>query len=288
MANTGAILYLDLKTDELEKLASGLDKADETLQKYAKDLAEQAHAKVVELASQGLHMRRERYLAALSFQPVNDSTWVITLDANAVWIEDGLPENFQMLDKLLASNKAKTAKDGSKYIVVPFQHNKGGIFLNSESGKTGDDLKRTIQDELRKRKIPFDRLERNINTGEPKLGKLHDIEVPFREHPKKTHEGIGQGEGSIGSARQGATGTSFLNRIQIHQRMGKDKLGRPQVMRGIMTFRTASSKQDAAERWVHPGLPPTRFFEQAYDWALKEWETVIVPRVLNDLSGTRI
>jgi len=283
---TGAILYLDLKLSELEKLAKGIDKSDETLQKYAKDLAQQTHAKVGELAQEGLHMRRERYIAALHFEPVDDSTWVISLNPDAVWIEDGLPEDYHMLDKLLASSKAKTAKDGSKYVVVPFNHNKG-THLNSESGKSSDDLKLSIQQELRKRKIPFNKLERDINTGEPKLGKLHDIEVPFREHPKKTHEGIGQGQGSIGDVRQGATGTRHLSRIEIHQRMGKDRMGRPQAMRGIMTFRTASSKQDASERWVHPGLPAKRFFEEAYDWALKEWETVIVPRVLADLSNPK-
>lgn len=280
------LLYLELDPREIDRLAKDFGKsAEDKLHQYAKDLAAQTHAKVVELASEGLHQRRERYLAALSFDAVNDNTWVITLDADALWIEEGLPEDYQMLPKLLASSKAKTAKDGSKYVVVPFSQGPGGgRHLNSESGKTNDDLRRAVEIELKKRKIPFAKIERDINTGLPKLGKLHDIDYLHpKSHPNKTHEGIGQGQGAIGDARQGHSGDRYLDRIRIYQRQVLGKGGRQKVVRGIVTFRTASSKQDASRYWVHPGSAPKKFFEQAYQWALDEWDKRIVPAVMADL-----
>lgn len=281
-----SLLFLKLDDAEIKKLAEHFQtKAEDALQKAAGDLASQLHAKVVGLAQEKLHARRERYLAALSFSNVSENTWLIELSADAIWIEEGLPENFQMLPKLLGGAKAKTSADGSKYVVVPFSQGPGPRFPNSESGKSNDDLKMAVQNELKKRKIPFAKIERNINTGEPKLGKLHEIKFlhPL-EHPKKTHEGIGQGQGPIGEARQGHQGDRYLDRIRVYQRMVKSKGGKARVQRGIMTFRTASSKQNASQQWVHPGSAPMKFFEEAMAWAEKEWETVMVPRVLADIQ----
>lgn len=286
MANENSLLLLKLDDSEIKKLAENIqNNAEDALKKAAGDLASQVHAKVVSLAQEGLHARRERYIAALSFQNVNESTWMIELSADALWIEEGLPENYQMLPKLLGSAKAKVSKDGSKYIVVPFNQGPGARHPNSESGKTNDDLKMAVQSELKKRKIPFAKIERDINTGQPKLGKLHDIDFlhPL-EHPKKTHEGIGQGQGPVGAARQGHTGDRYLDRIRVYQKMVKGKNGQPRVQRGIMTFRTASSKQNGSQYWVHPGSAPMRFFEEAFSWALREWETVMVPKILADLQ----
>jgi hypothetical protein len=273
------MLYLQLDMSAVSRLAENLrDKAEPLMQKYAADLASQTHAHIIDLATNGLHARRDRYLQALHFEQVNEVTWMIQLDAEAVWIEDGLPENFEMLDKLLNSPKAKTSADGTKYIAIPLKNGQGDV-SHTAGGK---EMKDAIQKEMRRMKIPFAKIERDFATGEPKLGKLHDITM---KTPIKTHEGPGQGHGPVGQERQGRTGIPFLQGLRVYQKMGKDKIGRPQVQKAIMTFRMATSKQDKSEYWVHPGLPPKHFFEKGFDWALREWEKVIGPKVLATLAG---
>jgi hypothetical protein len=285
VADNTNLLYLELDTSSIDALVKKFEGAEQILKGYAADLATQIHAKVVELATNGpdpLHMRRDRYLAALSFEKVNDRTWLINLDADAVWIEEGLPENYQMLDHLLASRKAKTAKDGSKYVVVPFKHN-GSTHLSSQAGKTNDDLKAALQETFKRNKIPWG-IERDINTGKPKLGLIHDkLLVHPKDHPLKTHEGIGQGHGSIGNPREGHTGDRFLDRVRVYQRAVGGK--KPKIVKGVMTFRTASSKQDKSKYWVHPGTAPKKYLDKAYEWALNEWEKNMLPQITNEIMG---
>jgi hypothetical protein len=241
----------------------------------AQGLALQSHAHILEEAQSKLHSTRDKYVSALNFKQVSKDVWVISLDASAMWIEEGKPEG-SMLDDLLASPKAKTAKDGSKFIVVPFQHNKGP----SRQTQAQNDLTATIKQELRNRKIPYGKLETD-ETGQPKLGKLHTFDIWA---PVKTAEGPGQGKGPIGPVKQGPTGIPFLNRVNVYQREIKNAAGKSSVRKDIMTFRVASSKHRAENRWFHPGTPARNLFESTADWAIKEWETKIVPDLLRRLD----
>lgn len=237
-------------------------KIDEALKNAAQSLAMQAHAHLLEKVQAGLHSTREKYVNAVNFQQVNNDTWVISLDHEAMWIEEGLPEH-EMIDNLLKSPKAKTAKDGSKYLVVPFQHNKGP----TQQTHAATDLTNTIKQELKRRQIPYGRIERDEH-GKAKLGLLHSFDI--NKEPVKTHDGPGQGHGPVGQVRQGKTGTPFLESVRIYQRQMKDG----SVKKGIMTFRVASSKHKGSGRWVHPGLEPKRFFDETADWALQTWDTM--------------
>ena len=57
------------------------------------------HAKAVELSSEKLHSRREKYIAALSLKE-EDGAFILALDASANWIESGMPHH-NMLESLL-------------------------------------------------------------------------------------------------------------------------------------------------------------------------------------------
>lgn len=253
-----------------EELEPGIKKA---LNDAARDLSLQAHAHIVEKVQEKLHSTRERYLAALSYEQVDDSTWIINLDKSALWIEEGQPEH-NMLDNLLKSKKARTAKDGSKFVAVPFQHNKGP----TQQTKAAQDLTATIKRELQQRKIAYNKIETDA-AGRPKLGLLHKFDI--KNMPLKTVEGPGQGHGPIGAVRQGNTGIPFLAGIRIYQKQIKDGMGRSKVSRSIMTFRVASSKHYGSGKWEHPGTDARRLFDEAADWALRLWETQIAPRVLD-------
>jgi hypothetical protein len=238
-------------------------KINAALKQAAESLSAQAYGHLLEQVQKNLHSTRSKYVDALSFKKVGASTWIINLDHSAMWIEDGMPEH-EMLDNLLKSPKAKRAKDGSRYLVVPFQHNKGP----TSQTQAAQDLTATIKRELKQRQIPYGKIETDEH-GKPKLGLLHSFDITKK--PVKTHDGPGQGHGPIGEVRQGTTGIPFLQSIRIYQKEVKGK-----VKRGIMTFRVASSKHKGSGKWIHPGLEPRNFFDETANWALQQWDKIRV------------
>jgi hypothetical protein len=271
------MVYINVDLKDLLDLKDDLKpKVEQELKKAAEELSIQAHAHITEQVQQKLHSTREKYLAAMKFDNVEDGTWVITLDEKAMWIEEGM-ESHEMLNDLLASPKAKTAKDGSKYLSVPFQHNKGP----TQQTQAQNDLTNTLKTELKNRKIPYGKLEMDAN-GKPKLGLLHKFDI--LKDPIKTQEGPGQGWGPAGQVRQGPTGIPFLQSVRIYQRQISDANGKSKTVRNIMTFRTASSKHIGTGRWVHPGLEAKKFFDEAEKWATEQWTTKIAPQILRNLS----
>lgn len=251
------------------------------LQQGIAGLSAQTHAHIVEQVNNSLHSSRQKYIDALKYSQVNESTYMIVLEREAWWIEDGINPGTEMIDYLLRqanpkSKPPKTAKDGSRYRVIPFQHNKGP----TQQTKTQQELKDAIRGELRSRGIPYGTLELGPD-GKPKIGKLHSFDI--KDRPKKTHEGVGQGWGDIGDVRQGKTGIPFLQGVTIYQSKVTDKQGRESVQRQIMTFRIVSSKHKGTGRWVHPGFEAKKFLDEAYEWAMREWNQNILPQILRGI-----
>ena len=111
--------------------------------------------------------------------------------------------------------------------------------------------------ELRKRNIPYKKLELD-KAGNPRLGLLHTIKDLQGPKPSKM-------------AKHGA-----LEGLSIYQT--KTKSGK--VKRDIMTFRVVKDSHKEEGLWYHPGLKGAKLFEQAYDWAVKEFD-----RMLEDVYG---
>src|SRR6185436_18067221 len=178
---------------------------------------------------------------------------------------DGLkPHN--MLDDLLKSPKAKRAKDGSEYIVIPFQHKKGKTQMTQAQAT----LTATIKAEMQKMGIPYGKIETHSD-GSPRIGVIHELDIT--KLPLKSWDGPGQGHGPIGDVRQGPTGIPFLQGVQVRQRKALDKRGNEQILREIMTFRVASSKhREQKGRWDHPGTAPVPLLEEASKWAVDHWK----------------
>ena len=257
------MIMLNLNLGPLLELSDQLKaKLNKTLENAAQSLAMQAHAHLLQEVQGKLHSTREKYLDALSFSQVNSSTWVISLDQKAMFIEEGLDEH-EMIDAMLKSPKAKMARDGSRYLVVPFQHNKGP----TSQTPAQQDLTATVKKELEARQIPYGKIERDGH-GKAKTGLLHSFDIT--KEPVKTHEGPGQGHGPVGAVRQGNTGIPFLQAVRVYQKEMKDG----SIKKSIMTFRVVSSKQRGSGKWVHPGLEPRALMDETADWALKTWETM--------------
>lgn len=272
------MIYINLDIGPVAKLASEFrDTVDKAMRDAVQALTAQTHAHIAEQVNSKLHSTREKYLKALNMEQVDQDTWVITLDKSAMWIEEGIPPNTDMLEWLLRSKKARTAKDGSRYLVVPFEHKKG----KTSQTPAQKDLTDTLKKEMGKRGIPYGKLETDAG-GKPKTGLLHSFDI--MKSPLKTGNGAGMGKGPIGQVRQGPTGIPFLQGVRVYQSKVKDRAGKESVKKSIMTFRIASSKHKGSGRWVHPGLEAKKFFDEASDWALRQFEQHIRDQILVQVS----
>lgn len=278
------MVTINIDIGDLASLKEFQDIAKSVCDEASRNLAAMTHAKMVELASERLHSRRQNFIDALTLKE-EDGVMIISLDASQRWVDDGM-EPHSMLENLLKSPKAHRAKDGSVYVVVPFEHGPGKGVTNSPAST--QDVVSTVKAEMKRRKIPWSKVERD-DQGRPKLGQLHRFSI---EHsPLKTHEGPGQGRGPIGDVKQGPNvrqrvgggpsggGIPFLRGVAVYQK-AMDGGG---VKRSVMTFRIASSKMTGEDIWKHPGLEPVHIFDDAFRWAEEQVESVIVPQLIQKL-----
>lgn len=239
------------------------------------ELAQMAKAKAIEIANTKLNSRRDKFIEGLDVRK-EDGAFCLVLAEDATWIDDG-QQPHSMLDDLLASPKAKIAADGSRYLIVPFEHSGKGK-TNTTPGQM--QIVAAVKSEFKKRKIPWSKVERD-DEGRPKVGRLHRFDIEHR--PLKDLEGVWQGKGAVGEVRQGHKGTPFLQGVSVYQ-TPKEGGG---VNRSVATFRVASSKQQGSGMWEHPGVDPANIFDEVYDWLTKEVENhfndLIIDRVLEKL-----
>lgn len=269
------VMHLDLSP--LLSVGMHLDEeAKKAMKQAGHRLTVMTKAHIQEEAAKKLHTRRQMFLDGLSHFQLNDDTFVVNLDAKVRWIDDGMPPH-NMIDDLLKSKSAKRAKDGSKYVVVPFKHNKGPTQL-TPAQKT---LRDTVERELKKANIPYGKLEKGSD-GRNKLGLLHKVDI--NHAPIKTANVPGQGKGPIGKVMQGPTGIPLLQGLRVYQHETKNPDGSFSDKRMIMTFRVASSKHKGQGRWDHPGTEAVKLMDEAYDWARRTWDSEIVPQVTMQLT----
>lgn len=299
-------LDLHINISQITDLQNALtDDVKSKLRRAAEQLAIQTHAHVVEQANAKLRSRLRPFLQNLTFGKVGDDVWAITVLRPGLWIEEGKPAG-EMIDDLLKAKSAKTAKDGSRYVAVPFQHNKGQTYQTAGEAA----LIRTLKEALKEANIPYGKIERNLD-GSPRVGLLHslDIDTPHindarteltpRPHLK---DDLGRVQGPQmyrqrqhprPQGQEGPGGRPFLWGVRIYQRLLRDKDGQPlldkqglpRASRHIMTFRVASSKHKGTGKWMYPGIEGKRFLDEAFEWAMKEWDTKIAPSLLGDLLG---
>lgn len=240
-------------------------------------LAAMCRSHIVEEAQLKLKSRFDMFVESLRLVRLGDQAWAVELDARAVWIDEGLPAR-NLLDVLLAGPKARRAKDGHKFAIVPFQI---GPRAASRSTPAQTALLEALKGELKARGIPYTGIEKN-DGGEAKLGLLHSFDVggPIRQPGLKLGSGL---EGLIaqGWSADKKSGTPLLAGIRVYQRLGP----RGGVRREQVTFRVASEKHRGdSGRWEHPGVRATHLFDEAAAWALKQWDESIAPDIARKLT----
>lgn len=240
----------------------------ELKQKIAKDLktgvealASMTHAKTMELATTEINSVSKIYKDALDFQQIEEGIWVVSLDAKALWIEEGRKTGF--MEELLntqspeSSGKIKTSKEGHKYRVIPFEHSKNP----SEQTARAKELTNQIKTALKEKGIPYKKIETD-SEGSPRIGLLHKFDISSARL-KDSHK------------------NEPLSGVAIYQK--KDaKTGK--IKRDIMTFRVISEKHRDEGKWVYPEnakyAKGVKLMDKAFAWALNEWETKILPEIL--------
>lgn len=243
------IFQIDKKhfDDVVEQFRKDLQK---DLNEAVKNLADMTLEKTLEFASEGLHTTFSIYKDALSSKRIEAGVYVISLDQKALWIEEGLPENFDMKPGLLKD--AKVSKEGNRYAVVSFQHNK----RPSEQGPQAKELVSQIKRVLRQESIPYAKIEKDSN-GSPRIGLLHKIDIDSDKPTAKAS-------------------TPALQGLRIYQ--NKDEKGK--VSRSIMTFRTVTDGPSGKDKFIHPGLEAKKFMDKALTWAEEIFDREILPELL--------
>ena len=217
-------------------------------------LSEMVFAKTLEFAQAGLHTTFHIYKDGLTTYKEGNGVFVINLDSKALWIEDGLPENFDMKPGLLKN--AKTSKSGHRYAVVPFKHDTKPSQNTPKAQGLIDQVKRVLKQE----NIPFKKIELDKN-GSPRIGLLHKIDIDSAKPSAKAS-------------------TPALQGLRIYQ--NKDQSGK--VSRGIFTFRTVTDGPAGDGKWIHPGLEAKLFMDKAFEWGVGIWDTQIMPELLKKWS----
>lgn len=248
----------------LEKNKELADKIAAKAQELTTVLTLQTYDFVIQEAQTKLHSRRQQFIDNWQHEQLDADTHELKILAPAVWIDEGLPQDFDMLPGLLRSPKAKNGPNG-KYIVVPFKHNKGP----ATQTPTQKVLANIIKKEFKKKNIPFAKIEQNAD-GSPKSGLLHKMNIT---QPKKAPDGK-----SLESTTGGLT-RHFLEGLRVYQKATANN----KTQKDVMTFRTASEKH-SGQKWIHPGTAPMNFLQSAKDFAEKTWEEQLLPQLLSDLG----
>lgn len=247
---------------QLEKFAQEVVK---DIQKGVQALAIDAHSHIKEKAQTNLKSFREQYLENLSPpEQINDFLWVITLNQAAEWIEEGRSEAYDMKPGLLntvrpGKQPVKTDSKGRKYRIVPMDQAKASTQMSSGNAGYEQNMVNKVKSELKKRGIPYKKLEVDPVTGSPRLGKLHSIDID--------------------SYTPGKGNTPQLHGLSIYQKKQKDG----SVKRSITTFRTVHEDQDG--KWIHPPVEAKNFFQEAKTWVENEFEKKILPSIVDKYSG---
>lgn len=156
---------------------------------------------------------------------------IFSTSKHGATIEDGV-DPYDMKQKLLSSPKAKTAKDGSRYITIPFRHGTPGA-------KTMQNMPKAVYKDVKQ--LGFSRRNNALvaqstgreyswggrykNTSEGQRSKIIKKESGYGRYTWKT--GLFSGMVRVGSAKHGQ----------------------------YLTFRRISSKSDP-NSWMFPGSKP--------------------------------
>lgn len=254
-----------------ERLKSTRYQIDFMLRSSVERLSISTHAFVVGYAQEKLHgWTREEFFGEegknVRWTEVAEGFWVVEIDPSVAWIEEGRDPTF-MGEWLLKGDKVKTAKDGSKYRIIPFTHARRNKVFNTDFV---DDIKQAVKTSG----FNMKKLDRD-ESGNPKIGMIGKLtfgtNVTQRSPENERFFSKGRSE-SVGKALglPAYSGKHYLDNAIVTQR----KVGNS-VKKEVVTFRVISSKHEGEGRWMYPAVPALNSIPAAYDYASKEWDKIM-------------
>lgn len=248
-----ADLKFELDIDKLSETFGNLkEKIKDDLKSGVEGLATMTHAKTLELSRDELGSLSQMYSENVEFSNPEDNLWVVTLKSTAMWIEEGRKSGF--MEELLNGKSAKTTKDGKKYAVIPFKHNQNPTRQSAKAKELAGQIKQA----LRQRGINWKKIEYGAD-GSPRVGRLHSFNLDTAR-AKPQHK------------------APLTHGISVYQ----TKTGDGSVRRDVMTFRIIHEDHKNEGLWKHPGREGSNILDKAFDWAMNEWETSMLPDILKE------
>lgn len=247
-------ISLEQKLDDLGINLSSLETATiETLQKAVAGVAKAAQSEWIRMAQSRLKTSRMDYIDGLRKA---ESFGVKIIGATTVFeitLIGRMPNNFEFgMDSFdmkasrpgwLGGGKAKEAKDGHKYITIPFRHSLSSAARLAYSGKAARaDMKRELKKTVRK--FGLDRMVRSA-TGKVVAGPVSRVPVGGGTH-------------------------RYLDGLTRIQQPVKGERGQSQ----LLTWRVMSENSPEGS-WIHPGIKGAKILPEVERWAENELERVI-------------
>jgi hypothetical protein len=202
--------------------------------------------------------------------------WVIEIDESARYIEEGRSAvSMATEDWLLKPGKAKKAKDGSTYRVIPMPA--GGTSSHEPSAQGAAFLKHSLRSAIKKAGVKMSQIERDPS-GQPKFGVVASLDVSKFEAKAQDKNIPGTFSKPRSPADAAATGLKahegnfMIGGAAVIQRPADNKAG---VKKEAVVFRVVSSKHQNEDRWMYPEVKPLNSLEAAYEWAKQEWEEAL-------------
>lgn len=247
MADISFKFVADKLGKSIENLAP---KVEAEINQAVANLAHAAYTSMVaQIQSMGTPNAQD-YLKSLKFQNLGNDSYLIYLDGTwANKLEGGFGA-YSIRDAMLKSNKivsvgpragepwVRTAKDGHKWAVVPFEHKQST--KGSKSGDLGTDIRQMFAQNSKGQKQALTKIFKDID-GNPISGKVATI------------------TDSANDKFQG------LTKYQYVHPSGS-------VSSVYMTFRGVS---ETGKDWIHPGFPGYQIFKQAEDYVQNELENLV-------------
>ena len=214
-------------------------------------LAKGAQNEWIRLAQSRLKTSREIYVNGLrqaesfTMKTTGNTTYEITLVGN-------MPNNFEfgmnsfdmkaVRPGWLGGSKAKTAKDGHKYVVIPFRHSTSSSDRFAYTGKAkavDPDLKRQLRQAVRD--YGLDRMTR-LGTGQVVSGVT--ARIPNRAPVHQYLKGM----------------------VRTQKPMaGTTSTGKQRGSSTLTTFRVMSERS-SPDSWIHPGLAAANLLPEVESW----------------------
>jgi len=145
----------------------------------------------------------------------------------------------------LGGGKAKTAKDGSKYIVIPFRHSTGDTRFGYTGKAAG--VRPDLKGQLKKVVKQYG-LDRALTSS---VGEVATRRIPRNAPVHPYLKGLQKTEYAQATRTGGMKRTGQLN-----------------------TFRVMS-ENSPPESWIHPGLKPANLLKEVSAWVDKDMERMI-------------